>query len=559
MKYKMKDVLVDFKGNRGVSIVLVFSMLLFIYIWIFKTAFNNFMSVATFLAWHNIFEFASILAAISIFIVTYYTYEETRSLRMIILGCAFLIMGTLDIFHTLSYKGMEYFLIPNISANRATTFWVLSRMIGSIGVLAAVSLPFNIKSKRKKWMFVVPSLGIIFVLLILVTYFPKSFPTMFIDGYGLTNTKIILEYFIIVVMVLTLGKVYKEYRETKSIQDYLFMAGFLMSIFSEIAFASYGSVYDAYNYLGHIYKLLAHFIMFRGIYTENVQMPYREMQKARNELKDYSENLSSLVKQRTKELEDKNGKLLMDLEYAKEIQSALLPTEMPEDNSVSFEAAYLPAERLSGDFYNVIKLDENNFAIYIGDVAGHGVPAAMLTVFANQNIKALRETEKSSEIYQPSSVLNNIYKSFNQTNFNEETYLVMLYGIYNKRDDVFKYASGGINVAPLIIKNTGKVIAMDVRGFAICMMGNFYKPFFEEREIKLEHGDKILFYTDGLVEAENERGDKYTEKHLIDFIESNYFLNKKELGDALLKELFRHMSDSHELKDDVTFLVMEVH
>src|SRR5690606_25604965 len=99
----------------------------------------------------------------------------------------------------------------------------------------------------------------------------------------------------------------------------------------------------------------------------------------------YSENLNLLVKQRTKDLEEANTMLLKDIEYAKEMQLRLLPNTLPEDSTVTFNAEYLPAERLSGDFYNVIRLDEENLAIYIGDVAGHGVSAAMLTIFVNQN------------------------------------------------------------------------------------------------------------------------------------------------------------------------------
>ena len=68
------------------------------------------------------------------------------------------------------------------------------------------------------------------------------------------------------------------------------------------------------------------------------------------------------------------------------MQRLFLPIQMLQDKR-AFNAKYIPAEHLSGDFYNVVKLDENNIGIYMGDVSGHGVSAAMLTVFANQNIK----------------------------------------------------------------------------------------------------------------------------------------------------------------------------
>lgn len=539
--------------------VFFFSVFLFASAAYVDSVLTNFMVVATFLTWHNLFEFISILSAMSIFIVTYYTYEESRNVRMIVLGCAFFFMGLLDIFHSLSYKGMADFFIPNISANRATTFWVLSRFIGSAGILTAFFIPLKWTSKIKKCIFLIPTFSLGIILLLSVTYLPEFFPKMFVDGEGMTGTKILMEYIIITFMIITFYKITSEYRKTLFRQDYLLMIGILLCIFSEIAFVHYAKVYDAYNYLGHVYKFIAYLVMFKAMYAENVKIPYREMKKAQKELKDYSDNLNVLVKQRTKKLEDLTESLLMDLEYAKEMQRSLLPAKMPNDRSVSFYAGYLPAKRLSGDFYNVIKLDQNNIAVYIGDVAGHGVSAAMLTVFANQNIEPLKETDEAIDIVSPQHVLENIYKSFNDTNFNDETYLVMLYGIYNTKDRTFTYASGGINVPPLVIKNNGSISEIDVTGFAICKLSKYLNPSFEDRSIQLENGDKILFSTDGLIEAQNAIGKRYSQERLIDFVKLNHPMNGVELSDAIQKNLFQYIGLKSNLQDDVTFLVLEVH
>jgi len=558
MRAKKIKILESIKRFDLIMIVFVFSLLLFVCTAYFNDIFEKIMSVATYLTWHNLFEFASILAAFSIFIVTFYIYEESGSLRMIILGCAFLTMGALDLFHTLSYKGMVDFFIANTSANRATTFWILSRMIGSIMILVAVNIPIKIKSKIKKWFFIIPTFIIVISVFFLATYYPNIIPSMFIEGQGLTREKIFLEYLIVIIMGITFIKVAIEYKNENNMQEYLFMIGILLSIFSEFAFISYASVYDGYNYLGHIYKIIAYFILFKAIYAENVSVPYREMKKTKNELREYSENLNFLVKQRTKELEDMNGILMNDIKYAREMQRSLLPSQMPQDISVSFHAGYLPAERLSGDFYNVIKLDENNYAIYIGDVAGHGVSAAMITVFANQNIKPIKDDEESLEIIPPSLVLSDMYKAINKTNFRDETYIVMLYGIYNIQTKCFTYASGGINVPPLIIKNSGEIIEMDAKGFAICKLGNLLKPNFEDRVIQLEPKDKILFYTDGLVEAKDINGKIYSQQNLDNFIRKNHSLKAIELDDAITRNLFHHIGIEGKLMDDVTYLIMEV-
>ncbi|MDF2678520.1 MAG: rsbU, partial [Bacillota bacterium] len=480
------------KGFDKIIITFIFSILLFVFSAYFNNFFTEIMSVATYLTWHNLFEFASILASFSIFIVTYYIYEESKKLRMIVVGCAFLLMGSLDIFHTLSYKGMADFFIPNTCANRATTFWILSRSIGSIVFLTATFIPRKTKSNINRYYFVYPTSVLVIALLLIVTYYPNFFPPMFIEGQGLTNEKIFMEYMIIILMIITFVRYSISYKQYSLKQDYLCMLAILYLILSEFAFLSYGSVYDAYNYIGHIYKTIAYFILFKAIYADNVIIPYREMNRTKNELKEYSENLNILVKQRTKELEEINGILMMDIEYAREMQSLLLPAYIPQDSLVSFNAGYFPAERLSGDFYNIIKLDENNIAIYIGDVSGHGVSAAMLTMFANQNIKPIKQEDEEHhsdiEIISPGYVLKSLYKTFNKTNFKVETYIVMLYGIYNTKSKCFTYASGGINVKPIIIKKSGEILDMNLSGFPICKFGDVFMPFYENETIQLQTG-----------------------------------------------------------------------
>lgn len=543
----------------GLLLLIVSSVVVFIAAAFFETFFENVTTVSAFLTCHNLFEFFSVLVSFSIFIIIYYTYDSSNSVRFMFLCCAFYIMGVLDIFHTLSFKGMPDFFIPNSSANRATTFWIISRVIGNILVLLAFVMPAERTSKIKKEFFVIAANIIVFLTFFIATYYPNALPAMYVDGIGLTKTKIYLEYFIILLMVIILIIVLNWYKNSGMFHVFQFAMGYVLCIFSEFAFVSYGSVYDVYNFLGHIYKFIGFFILFKSIFSYSIRLPYREMEKARNEMKHYSEKLNFLVKRRTKELEEINEKLMIDLEYARDIQRCLLPSKMPDDIAVSFDAGYMPAERLSGDFYNVIKLDDNNIAVYIGDVAGHGVSAAMLTVFANQNIKPVREiAEDSVEIISPGYTLKGLYKAFNKTNFKDETYLVMVCGIYNTQTRCFTYASAGINVSPLIIKRNGEISEMDVKGFAICKLGEIIMPYYEDRSLQLEAGDKILFYTDGLVEAENPKGGKYTYKNLINVIKNNYRLSGNSLVQVIKRDFFKLIGEDEKLKDDVTFLVMEV-
>lgn len=545
---------------KKLILTILFSIFIYATAAIFNDQFMNFMSITGYLTWHVIFEFIGILVAFSIFTVTYFVYEESANLSMIVLGCAFLTMGMLDMLHTFSFKGMSDFFISNSTANRATTLWILSRTLGSIGILLSVSMPARVRYHIKKEIFAVTTTIFSILLFYLVTYIPDFFPPMFVDGKGLTNIKIVMEYVIIGIMAITFVIILTKYKRTVQRLEHQFLIALILMMFTEFAFTSYGSVYDVYNYIGHIFKIIASIILYRAIYIENVSEPYRQMKKAKNELKDYSDNLTLIVDQRTKELTDINSILLKDIDYAKKMQLSLMPESLPKDNMLSIYAEYLPADQLSGDFYNVIKLDNNNIALYLGDVSGHGVSAAMLTVFANQNIVSIKEAENSQRtIVSPEEVLNILYKRFNQTNFDDETYIIMLYGIYNFKTKTFRYASAGMNVSPYVIKKSGELMMLDAKGFSICKLGEYFTPFFEERTIKLETGDKLFLYSDGLIECRNSNNELYGQEQMEAFLKENHALNASELKRALHENLCHHIGQIESLMDDATFLIMDIH
>lgn len=546
------------KYNKIISIFFS-AIIIYIIAIVFNNEFIEIMPVASFLTWHTMFEFSSILVSFSIFTIAYFIYEESRSLNMIIFGCAFLIMSYLDMFHTLSYKGMPDFFIANDTANRATLLWIFSRLFGTLGFMLASFISTEITSHVKKERFVIVTSIFSIGLFLIITYYPNIFPVMFIEGQGLTSIKILLEYIVILALMVTFVRVTTVYKRTKSNRDYLFMMALVLLIFSEFAFTNYGSAFDAFNYIGHFFKVIGYIILYKAIYVENLTKPYKELKITKDELKEYADNLDILVEERTEELEDLNEVLLTDIEYAKEMQQYLLPEQMPENMAVTFDAKFFVTERLSGDFYNVIKLDQDNIAIYMGDVSGHGVSAAMLTVFANQNVIQLKEKERSSgEIIEPGSVLKTIYNSFNKTNINSEKYILMFYAIYNTKTKCLTYSSAGINTPPYIIKKSGEILEINVSGLPICKLGDFIDPSYDNKTVQLELGDKVLFYSDGLTEATDKNKQEYGQDKLESFLKENYNLNSTELNNAIKEDLFNHIGYGSKLMDDTTLLVMEL-
>jgi sigma-B regulation protein RsbU (phosphoserine phosphatase) len=546
----------EYKQLLWLGAVIVFSAIIFEKIYLLDSFFNKTINISSYLSWHTIFEFISVLISLCVFILSHYAYRQNHNLRGIFIANVFLTMGIIDVFHTLSFKGMPYFLTENSTANSATTYWIIARLIGAIGIAAGSFIRTNKKSRINRRVFLFFSIAISIIAIILVTNFQHILPAMYIEGVGVTKIKKVLEYIIILCLCFAGFMYLQQYLRRKNNSNLMFAIAITTSIFSELAFVRYTSVYDIYNYIGHVYKFISYFIVFRIAFINNIEKPYLSLYKAKNKLKAYAGNLNKLVDDRTKELYQMNKKLLEDLECARDIQKAILPDNLPNNEEVKFEANYYPAEAVSGDFYNVFKLDDHRIGMYIGDVSGHGVSAAMLTVFLNQSFKTTKEFEGNRlEIINPSKVLENLYELYNKVNFKDEVYILVLYAIYDVKTMELEYSSAGMNVQPLIVKNNGEILEMDIKGLPICNLINIYPADYVDKTIKLESGDKVFFYTDGLIELNNKRtGESFTKDDLKRLL-ADY--EDKELYDEIDKNIKLICSNGGQ-KDDVTFFVMEV-
>lgn len=561
-RMSLKSIKTFYLKNKAfvtLSGIILLSLLLFGVLRLFQPAYEKVITENIYLTWHSLIEITSILVSFAVFISTYYTYSQNRNLRLVLIGVVFLSMGVVDLFHTLSFKGMHPFFSNVITCctNTATTFWVFARLIGSLGIAVASLIPPDKESKLNKMFFSVPAMLLSVAILIIVVSFQHLLPPMFIEGAGLTRTKVVLEYLVAGLFTFSIIKLLDEYNKEKDYLLILFSGGLVLNIFSEVAFISYTDPYDIYNFIGHIYKVVASYLIFRSIFISSVQKPYIQLSETRNELKTYAENLDKVVYQRTKQLKEMNQKLLDDLEYARDIQLSLLPSEVPSTKGVNFAVRYFTAERVSGDYYNIFYLDDEHIGLYIGDVSGHGVSAAMLTVFVKQAIRAKTELNDKEATKNPALMLKELYRSFNDTNFKDEVYIVMLYAVYNVKKRTLTYASAGLNVLPLLSKQGAAVEKIKIEGFPICKFLEFYPAEYENYTLQLDVGDKMLIYTDGLIETRNKKGCEYSESRLIKTFQNTCGLSAQLTADRIVKSVFDY-SENAFLTDDITLLIIEV-
>ncbi|MBB6214634.1 sigma-B regulation protein RsbU (phosphoserine phosphatase) [Anaerosolibacter carboniphilus] len=542
---------------RYIYLALIFLGSLFIYqiVGMLETYIYSVLGNVTFLTYHLILESLSIIISFTSFILTYYTYQKNNRLRLLVYSAVFFITGWLDFFHTMGYNGMPVFF-TNSSIPKATTFWIIGRLIFAMGLLVAGLVPYNYKTRLSRSYFLWGSIIVSVLISYVVTVHLDSFPPLFIEGQGLTELKINLEYFILVIFAIASILYIRDYHLTRDRVFMLVAAGLIVSVFAEAAFTVYKSVYDTYNMLGHIYKVLGLYLISRGIFIYNLDKPYVELSNAKKKIKLYAENLEKIVERRTSEVHKINAKMIEDLEYAKKIQESMLPAKELNIYSTQFVSEYIPCERLSGDFYGIYVIDEENLGMYIADVAGHGVSAAMMTVVADRIIKPTGAQERAVNALAPHKTLGHFYREFNKSEFPIEMHVVMFHAIFNTKSRLLSYCSGGINVLPILVRKSGEIVTLsESTGFPICRFGDFYTPEYKKADIQMEKGDRVIFYTDGLVE--NFKNSTLIEqKDLIRILLANRDKDLKVLSQGILNEI-KQIASGSEYDDDITYFIME--
>ncbi len=514
--------------------------------WVFNTI--------PFLNFHTLLEFITIIIYFVIFTITYYTYTKNQRTRLLVFSATFFIIGWLDFFHTMSYNGMQG-LFVEASIQRATTYWIVTRLVQSIGLLVAAIIPYNHRSKQKNNTILLFACLITFSFFYLMSYHLDIFPVMFIPGQGLTVTKVYLEYVIISLFILTAGLMIKDFLKTGNEYFRIFIIGVFFAIFAEASFTLYRSVFDTYNFIGHIYKIISGYYLFKGIFLYNLENHFKQLDEARSSLKNYAENLESIIEERTMEIKDNNEKMLLDLEYAKLVQQSLLPPTFIEINNVKFVSQNIPCEKLSGDFYYIDRINEEFIGLVIADVSGHGVSAAMMTIFTERIIKPLYYHGKIEKYVTPAETLSHLYDEFNKAHFPDEMHIVIFNAIYNTTTKVLSYCTGGMNTIPVLFRKTGETELLNKsKGFPICKLGDFFQPSFQESEVHLEKGDRIIFFTDGLTESLKKKN-LISKETLMEIMHTTDDLEdiRRKIGMEINTIIANNEND-----DDITYFIMEV-
>ncbi|MDH5560690.1 MAG: PAS domain S-box protein [Deltaproteobacteria bacterium] len=272
-------------------------------------------SYYNYLLFHSLAEFFSIVVASGIFIVAWNTRRHLEAHYLLFLGIAYLFVAILDLFHTLSYSGMNIF--SDGGKDIPTQLWIAGRFLESLSLLVSIG---SIKGKlRERLIF-----GVYFIitaLLLLSIFYWKIFPVCYEEGQGLTSFKIISEYVISFILIIAIIVIYQKNTVYKSGMLKLIIAAILFTIGSELAFTFYVDVYGFSNLTGHILKLISFYLIYKAIVVNCLQEPfdvlYNDLRQKDDFLRQTNLSLEELVEKRTAELIRSDQSLANAQEIAK--------------------------------------------------------------------------------------------------------------------------------------------------------------------------------------------------------------------------------------------------
>ncbi|TRW91209.1 MASE3 domain-containing protein [Candidatus Methylobacter oryzae] len=266
------------------ALTVISSALPFLLVELFPSYFYWVMDITSYLVFHNLAEFFSVMVSLSIFGVGWFSYNQSRDYHALLLSTAFLVVGLVDSMHTLSYVGMPEFFTPN-SADKASRFWVLVRMFSASVFLASAFIRIKTTSRRLPRMLLLAiALAISALAFTIVIFFPEYMPAAFVPGQGQTPFKKNSEYLIIVLLLLATAAYWRRMSKTGNRLLLYYLTAFIVSIFSELVFAFYKNAFDSYNGLGHLYKIVAFCLIYKGIFTSLIEHPYVSLAQANNHL-----------------------------------------------------------------------------------------------------------------------------------------------------------------------------------------------------------------------------------------------------------------------------------
>lgn len=240
-------------------------------------------------------------------------------------------------------------------------------------------------------------------------------------------------------------------------------------------------------------------------------------------------------------------KLEEELEIARDIQKNLLPRSIPKYSNFDIEVINKSSKQVGGDYYDIIKLDDNIFCTAIADVSGKGVPAALLMA----NLQAFLKTtcRQEMKIEEATALINDLVSE----NTSDGKFITFFWSVFENNSKKITYVNAGHNY-PLLIRDN-KIIKLDKGGMIFGVMKTVV-PYMSET-IQLKENDVIILFTDGVTEAMNKIGEEFSDERLEALALKVYKNSAAEILSSIKKEV-ETFSYGTLQSDDITLIIIKV-
>jgi predicted ester cyclase len=255
--------------------------------------------------------------------------------------------------------------------------------------------------------------------------------------------------------------------------------------------------------------------------------------------------LAEHTQQRLEQEMRERERIEQELRVARRIQHASLPEEVPQLEGWQISPYYQPAREVGGDFYDFHLLSEGRLGVVVGDATGKGVPAALVM---STTCGMLQLAARALDSPSPGEVLAQV----NETLFARipsNMFVTCFYAILNPKRGHLVYANAGHDLPYL--QHGGEAKELRARGMPLGLMP---ASSYEEKEIVLDAGESILFYSDGLVEAHDPEGQMFSFPRLRALVAEH--TEEGALGEYLLEELYSFVGEGWEQEDDITLITL---
>ena len=237
-----------------------------------------------------------------------------------------------------------------------------------------------------------------------------------------------------------------------------------------------------------------------------------------------------------------------ELRVARSIQQAFLPDEVPTLEGWQVSPLYQPAREVGGDFYDFHHLSGGRLGLVVGDATGKGVPAALVMSTTCGMLRAVSQASVSSS---PGEMLKRVNEAL-VPSIPPNMFVTCFYAILDPKSASLRYANAGHDL-PYLHRGRGEAEELRARGMPLGLMPGMG---YEEKEIELDVGEGVFFYSDGLVEAHDPKGEMFGFPRLRELV-AEHAAEEGSLGDFLMEELYTFVGEGWEQEDDITLLTLK--